>query len=201
MLDRQLFAQMFAMLCEVYNRQQTGPLMDGYYLVLKQMGDEEFKSAVASILENRTMQALPKPAEILEYAKPQLEALAALALQDLESAFCSAGRYRSVRFEDPVLHSVITAMGGWTHICEMEKREWEFKRKEFPRLYALHARRGSHPEHVAGQLEKTMHLGICQSPDFADVKASYTLPKVKTVEALSAPVPAGVAKIAAMVKV
>lgn len=196
MLNQQLFAQMFAMLCEVYNRQQTKPLMDGYYLVLKQMSDEDFKASILSLLEGRTFQALPKPAEILEYAKPQLEAIASLALQDVERAFAKAGRNTSLIFDDVVVHGVIEAMGGWVYLCGLEKRDWEFKRKDFSKLYIIHAKRDHHPEHVAGLTERTSGMAIGQTPDFTKVKASYVLPKVKKVKALNAPVNNAIALLA-----
>lgn len=185
MLDKILFAQMMAMMCEIYNRKQTQPLMDGYYLVLKQMTDEDFRQSMMNILEGRVYASMPKPAEILEHSKPNLEAIAALALQDLERAIAKGGRNTSLIFDDVVVHSVIEALGGWVYICNMSLKDWEFKKKEFSRLYAIHARRSKHPDHVAGLTEKNSGLACGQKPTFARVEAGYVVPDIKPVAALN----------------
>lgn len=200
MLDRNLFSQMMMMLCEVYNRQQTKPLMEAYYLVLKQMSDDDFKSSMINLLENRTFQALPKPAEILEYSKPNTEAIATLALQDVERAIARGGRNMSLIFDDKVVHSVIEALGGWVYICDMSKKEWEFKRKEFTRLYDVQSKRTDHPDHVAGLAEKTSGLADGQTGHFARVKAGYEVKQQKPVKALN-PVSTNVMQLANMKRV
>jgi hypothetical protein len=187
MLNKQLFSSMMTMLCELYNRQQTQPLIDVYYLVLKQMGDEEFKASMMMILEKRVYASMPKPAEILEFAKPNLEAIASLALSDLERAIAKGGRNMSLIFDDKIVHSVINALGGWIYICNMELRDWEFKRKEFTRLYILHSKRSSHPDHIAGMTERLSGQADGQTGEFARVKASYILPDTKIVKALNSP--------------
>lgn len=65
----------------------------------------------------------------------------------------SDGVYTSVKFSDPVIHSVINAMGGWVALglCSMD--EWKWKQKEFERLYAIMSRQSEHPDHLPGQIE------------------------------------------------
>lgn len=185
MLSQTLFAQMFTMLCEIYDRQPSKPLMDGYYMVLSQMNDEEFKSAILAMMEGRVYSSLPKPAEILEYSKPNLEAIATLAVEDVERAFKKGGRNTSLIFDDKVIHSVINGLGGWVHLCGLEAHEWTFKRKEFIKLYQVHAKREQHPDHVAGLTEQTSGMADGQTANFARVKASYELQNVKPMKALN----------------
>lgn len=185
MLTRRKFTETMLMLCEMYNRTPSEPLLEGYWMVLKQMEEPDFIASVQSILEHRSSPAMPKPAEILEYTKPNTEAIAALALQDLERAIAKGGRNMSLIFDDKVVHSVISAMGGWIYICDMSLKDWEFKKKEFPRLYAIHAKRNEHPDHVAGLTEKNSGLAEGQRPNFARVGAGYVIPKIKPVAALN----------------
>lgn len=69
MLDKNLFSQMFTMLCEPYGKQQTKALMSIYYMVLQEMEDDEFKYAVMDILKTRKSTFFPTPGEIYEYKR------------------------------------------------------------------------------------------------------------------------------------
>jgi phage pi2 protein 07 len=171
----------------MYDRKPTPPLMEGYFMVLEEMSDDEFKESITTMLKDRKYQALPKPAEILEYSRPDIKSIATLALQDVERAFARGGRNMSLVFDDKVVHSVIDAMGGWVYLCDMEGREWEFKRKEFARLYKVHSKRTQHPDHVAGYTEKTSNMAIGQGGNFARVESSYVPQRVKPVAALNPP--------------
>lgn len=169
MLSPKLFSQMMAMMCEVYQREQTKALMDIYYLVLQDMSDEDFKSSIVEILKTRKFATLPKPAEILEYARPNSEALALIAIDNIEGAIAKGGAYVSVTFEDRVINSIIDHLGGWVAVCKMDVDEWKWVKKEIAKMYEVYSKRENHPQHLIGLAEKengytnTIHL----------VKASY----------------------------
>ena len=181
MLNFEMFTKMMGMLCEVYNRDLTQNLLNAYYLVLKQMSDTDFKNSVINILEGRTYQALPKPAEILEYSRPDAESLATLAIQDIERAISKGGAYISITFEDIVVNSVIDALGGWVKVCQMDVDEWKWAKKEIPKLYGIYSKRDKHPNHLIGLSENANGY----SGQISQVKCSYEVPKIKTVPALN----------------
>lgn len=183
MLSYEYFSQVMTFLCEIYNRQQTEPLMQGYYMVLKHMDDEDFKAATMSIMANRTYQSMPKPAEILEYVRPDVEAIATLATAEIENAISKYGAYRSISFEDIVLNSVVDHLGGWLAICQMDMHDWKFAKKEIPKLYGIYARRKRHPTHLVGIAERD-NGGTKQ---IETVKAGYVLPNIRTIDALNPP--------------
>ena len=66
MLNEELFSKMMTMLCEVYSKEQTKPLMQTYYFVLKDMRDNDFQYAVLGMLKSRVYPSFPKPAEIMQ---------------------------------------------------------------------------------------------------------------------------------------
>ena len=68
MLSKSVFAQVMAMLCEVYDKELTKTLNNTYYFVLQDMEDEDFRQAVKTMLKLRIFATLPKPAEILQYS-------------------------------------------------------------------------------------------------------------------------------------
>ena len=181
MLSYELFAKTMTVLCEVYNRKQTEPLMEGYYMVLRGMTDDEFRSATVSIMANRTYQAMPKPAEILEFVRPDLDAIATLAVIDIESAVSRHGIYSSVSFEDPVVNSIVDHLGGWIAVCGMSISDWKFAKKDIPKLYGVYARRERHPEHLVGMHERSNGY----APQIKHATAGYQLPNVRAVPALN----------------
>jgi hypothetical protein len=147
------------------------------------MSDYEFQESIKNILSNRTYNNLPKPAEILEYSRPDVESIATLAFLDIERAISKAGAYMSITFEDNVINSVIEALGGWIYLCRLNVDEMKWIKKEVVRLYGIYSKRAEHPKHLIGLGE--------QSNGFANkignVKASYVIPKREIVPALNSP--------------
>ena len=60
----------------------------------------------------------------------------------------------SVKFDDPVIHSVIESMGGWEALCSIENAEMKWKRKEFENLYPIMAKREAHPDRLIGMCDR-----------------------------------------------
>jgi hypothetical protein len=58
-----------------------------------------------------------------------------VALTRLEDAMQKVGAYRSVVFDDPLIHLTVDRMGGWPKLCGMGNEEWKFLRREFERIY------------------------------------------------------------------
>lgn len=183
MLNEQLFTRSMAMLFEMYDRKPSGAIMEGYWLVLQDMSDQEFTTSIKSILSSRVYASLPKPAEILEYARPDLESIATIAWNDVERAISKAGMYESVTFEDKVVNSVIDSLGGWVFLCSQDMAEIKWIKKEFNKLYAIQSKRVDHPSHLVGIAERSNGVATV----IPMVKASYVIPNVEIVPALNAP--------------
>jgi len=181
MLTKKKLSEAMVMLCEMYERQPTKPLLEGYWLVLKHMDEQEFNRSIENILSSRKYASLPKPAEILEYSMPDTDAIAILAIEDIERAISRAGAYRSVTFQDPVINSVVDSLGGWAYVCKMDLDEWKWAKKEIPKLYKVYAKRESHPTHLIGIAER--ENGVVK--EISQVIAGYQLPKPQTVPALN----------------
>ncbi len=181
MLTKSLFDEMMFMMCEIYNREAKKLLLNGYWMILKHMSDDDFKAAILSLLATRQSPAMPKPAEIMEFIRPDLEAIATLAVIDIENAVSRHGVYSSVSFDDPVVNSIVDHLGGWIAVCRMDLNDWKFAKKEIPRLYGVYARRERHPEHLVGMHERSN--GFVQ--EVRTVGAGYRLPNVRTVHALN----------------
>ncbi|MBT9165329.1 MAG: hypothetical protein DDT23_01346 [candidate division WS2 bacterium] len=137
MLSEQKFKEGMAILCETFDRKLSDLLLKGYEMVLKDLSDAEFEKAIGVCLSSNTFHKLPLPAEILEAARGNIEEKALLALNRLEDAIKKYGHYRSIVFEDKIIHMVVQAMDGWQEICLLPLDEWKWKRKEFVELYKV----------------------------------------------------------------
>lgn len=138
MLNAEIFAAEFAGLCEVFDRQPTKALASAYYETLCDMSDEQFKSAILAVMKTQKFSKLPLPAEIRESICAS-KSVALVALDKAERAIERHGSYCAVVFDDPVIHMVISAMGGWARFCcpsnYGDDQEWHWKQKEFVSLY------------------------------------------------------------------
>jgi hypothetical protein len=146
-----------AMLCEVFDRQPTQFLLSAYYSVLQDLSGEDFDVSVHSVLESHRFAKMPLPAEIKDQIRGASQDAAIVALDKLERAMARQGAYRSVMFDDRLIHAVVSSLGGWPKLCQMEMEEWKWVRKDFERLYKAFS---SQPE---GRLVIPDHLpGIAE---------------------------------------
>ena len=60
-------------------------------------------------------------------------------VKKVEDAFIKAGIYKSLIFDDPVIHAVIDNLGGWVHYCNLPEVEvkWWQKVLSFFKLYKI----------------------------------------------------------------
>lgn len=155
-MTKQEFAKPFTLLCEMYNREASQLLAEGYYLVLECLTKNEFESAIKQVLSSRKYSSLPLPADILEAVHGNPEDKAILALKMVEDAIKEHGAYKSVSFDDKIALTCIENLGGWITICQMELKDWEWKKKEFITLYKALMRNPQNIKH-------TPYLaGICE---------------------------------------
>lgn len=145
MLDRELFAQEFVGLCEVYDRSASQALMSAYYEALKDMTDDEFVVAVRTILKERRYTKLPMPGDF----RPEKEADGIRACSLLMSAIERHGAWRSVCFEDFTIHRVVVLLGGWQKVCR--EIPIDILRRDFIKMYmGLKGSPGVGPAYLAG---------------------------------------------------
>ncbi len=136
MLNKQKFNEGMMILCEQFQRDASEFLLKGYYMVLRNLTDDQFESAVMHILSTKTFNKMPLAAEILEAINGRPEDAALVALAKVEKAMQQYGGSYSVVFDDPVIHRVINAIpGSWVGMCEMDRDELKFVLKDFLKMY------------------------------------------------------------------
>ncbi len=153
MKDRKKFLEYMTLLGELHDKKITQILLEAYWKSIEDIPDELaykiFDQAIAMC------KFFPKPADLRELAFGTADKdPAELAWAKVYSACSHIGFYDSVEFDDPVIHSVIKAMGGWPKLCMTNESEMKWKRKEFITLYNTLKGKQDHPDYLPGIIER-----------------------------------------------
>lgn len=101
-------------------------------------------------------QFLPKPADVVKLIGGGTQDGALVAWAKVDRAVRAVGAYKSVVFDDAIIHRVIEDMGGWVQICGLKEDEWPFRAKEFEnryRGYRIKGQIGAYPHQLIGLAE------------------------------------------------
>jgi len=92
-------------------------------------------------------QFMPKPADIVRMVGGRSIDAAQTAWSKVDAAVRRVGNYASVAFDDPVIHRVISDMGGWVLLGSKGDGDWPFIAKEFENRYRGYRMRGDRPDY------------------------------------------------------
>ena len=133
------------------------PTLKVWRRLLEDIDDAPFLSAVIRLCreEKQLYPGTNVVALIRERAVTATSGIVAVAR--LEDAMQRVGAYRSVVFDDPIIHLVVSRMGGWPKLCAITDDEWKFRRRDFERLYDAAVREpipdDQIPQRLAGIIE------------------------------------------------
>lgn len=150
--DFKEFSTKLAALAVVYDKPMTRDSVKLYFLTLQDLPISQVIGAFNHLA--RTSKWFPKPAEIRDAITGDVAAMAAIAYDRFLKALESVGTYQTVIFDDPVIHAVVQAMGGWVELGQKQFDEWT--RKEFERLYIVYKKNPSPeatPLRLVGRIE------------------------------------------------
>lgn len=83
-------------------------------------------------------QFMPKPADIIRIIKGNGQSQSLQAWTKVERAIRQVGPYRSVVFDDVIIHAVMEEMGGWLKLCNVSHKELPFVAREFQTRYTAY---------------------------------------------------------------
>lgn len=92
-------------------------------------------------------QFMPMPADVVRMLQGSTQDSALVAWAKVDRAIRVVGTYRSVVFEDPLIHRVISEMGGWVALGTKDEKEWPFHKNEFVTRYRGYRGRSEVPEY------------------------------------------------------
>lgn len=135
--DLPKFLEIITALGELYDKQFSEPALGLYFAALERFPIERIEEAAANIIQRQTFHKFPLPAEFIQFLDPpeSMDRRVAEAILQIENG----NPYRSLCFDDPILHYVIEVMGGWVNvkaeIRPMGDKEFSFWRNNFGRIY------------------------------------------------------------------
>lgn len=156
--DKKAFLSVLYPLGEIYEMDMSNKnILKIWFEALSDYSIEEVAEGVTAYIKNPdTGSYKPKPADIIRMIDGTSADKAMVAWTMVENAVRRIGTYRTVVFEDPIIHRVIEDMGGWCSLGEKQESELPFVQKEFLTRYrAVVQRRSltSYPGKLLGIIE------------------------------------------------
>jgi len=167
--EAQKFLALMNGIGEYYGRKLSDVLLDVYWEGLKNYDFEAVSKALHLHIANPDSgQFFPKIADISRHIAGGHADRALIAWAKVDKAVRTIGNYRSMVFDDAIIHAVIMEMGGWIGLGMCDMDEWPFRQNEFVKRYRGYLDRGGagndYPAKLIGQAEiHNQQLGILDS--------------------------------------
>jgi hypothetical protein len=167
--DKTIFVQLLIRTAEGYGKKLSEISLDEYWQTLKRY---EFSIIAAAIQKLKytaiNTSFMPTVADVVQSIEGNVETKALRAWYKVEKAVSAIGCYESVVFDDPIIHAVITDLGGWIKLCAQPENQFNFIKHSFTKLYSGHLQQGSlhYPQKLIGVCEQVnaMHGYAAKSP-------------------------------------
>ena len=141
--DKIRFAEIMSAMAELYEMNLSDVVMEIWFKSLSEFPVDTVSIAVFDYMKNPDCgRYKPKPADIIKMITGTTTDSSCLAWTKVEKAVRMIGDYRTVVFDDPIIHKVITDMGGWIGFGDTTEKEWGFKANDFKQRYRIYASRG-----------------------------------------------------------
>ncbi len=150
------FAKMLTAVAELYGKKISSTLLSLYWGALERFNFTEIRQAITQHVNNPDVgQFMPKPADIVRYLEGDSDTHGLQAWSKVESSIRSVGSYSSIAFDDPIIHAVIHAMGGWSKLCATTINEMPFRANEFIKRYQGYFQKkiSAYPKYFPGLIE------------------------------------------------
>lgn len=147
------FGKMLSAIGEIYNKTISKELTRMYWNALKHYSFDNVSLAFNRHVTNPDNgQFMPKPADIVRFLNGSSETNSMLAWTKVMTAITGVGSHQDVVFDDPIIHQVISDMGGWIDLCSHTYKEMEFKANEFNKRYVRYKNfpKSEYPKRLSG---------------------------------------------------
>jgi len=130
------FTSIMQIVSEQYGKPLSGGVIALYWQALKDYDLTAVRDALGRHLRNTdTGQFMPKIADIVRMMHGSSQDSAFSGWSKFDKAIRQVGIYRTVVFDDPIIHRVVHDMGGWVSFGEKTEDAWPFLQNEFVARY------------------------------------------------------------------
>jgi len=134
--EKQEFTGLLTAITEVYGKEFTQALYSIWFESLKDYSIEQISLAISKHIKSPEKGSYPpKPADIIFFLEGTSTDSSFLAWTKVIKAIETVGVYSTVVFDDPIIHLVMSDMGGWIGFGDIESRDMTFKAIEFQKRY------------------------------------------------------------------
>ncbi|WP_299078991.1 DUF6475 domain-containing protein [uncultured Paraglaciecola sp.] len=152
------FCSLLDNVAEQYSKTLSQSLKSLYWQGLHDVEFEAVRDALFRHIRNTDKDGdfMPKISNIRKMIEGSSEDSSLSAWTKIDKALRSVGTYKSVVFDDPLIHKVIQDMGGWIAFGTKTEDEWPFVANEFQKRYRGFKSRSMEPEypsHLIGMAE------------------------------------------------
>ena len=155
--DRKEFGTIMASVYDFWNRELSEVALEIWWESLRNFSFAAVRGALARHMRNPdTGQFIPKPADVVKELGGTTSDASMLAWAKVIGALKQHGTYESVAFDDPVIHRVLSDLGGWVWLGDQKTDEMPFIEKRFRDAYRAWMRSAAapaHAPHLAGRIE------------------------------------------------
>ena len=146
--ERQDFAARLNAVWALYDKVPTEGVLSIFWETMKGLSLREVSAALSRhVTDPDRGQFAPKPADLIRQMEGDTESQAMQAWSLAWRTVGTVGTYRSVQFDDPIIHAVVHDMGGWIKFGEFTVNEEPFRAKDFVTFYRAYKARRAIPEH------------------------------------------------------
>jgi hypothetical protein len=141
--DFDQFSQILNATADLYGKKMSDMALALWWNAMQQYDLTAVREGLSRHMQNPDSgQFMPKPADVIKFIAGTTQDGALLAWAKVDKAVRSVGTYQTVVFDDPIIHAVVTDMGGWVSIGGRTEDEWPFVAKEFENRYRGYRLRG-----------------------------------------------------------
>ncbi|BBE08595.1 Bacteriophage protein, Gp10 [Mycoavidus cysteinexigens] len=167
--DFAAFGQMLQAIMAMYGRDLSPALVALYWQGLQAYDLAAVREALNRHVNNPdTGQFMPKIADIHKMLQGSTQDAALTAWSKVDRTMREKGPYPSIVFDDPLIHRVLSEMGGWVQLSTKHEENWPFVRNEFVNRYRGYRMRSEVPDYppvLIGIAEMTnQQLGFKVAP-------------------------------------
>jgi len=146
--DKRDFSNLLDSVAQYYRVEISPPVKRIYWGALKKYDFQAIVDAFGRHAANPdTGTFAPKAADIIRMIDGNTKDSGMRAWAKVERAIRTVGAYRTVAFDDSLIHKVISDMGGWIKLCGTESDALPFVSKEFIERYRGFAVKSERPEY------------------------------------------------------
>ncbi len=147
--QKRKFAGLITGMADYYKAEISRTALAIYWEGLRQYSYEAIEKAcwAHTQLADEAGRWMPRNADIIKMIEGGTADRSMLAWSKVDTAIRVRGTWDDVVFDDPIIHRVISDMGGWVLIGGKDDKEWPFVGKEFQQRYRAYSQRGETPEY------------------------------------------------------